>query len=62
MQEYELIYEAETDLAIGIRMEGEEEIIWLPKSQIEYDGADYEKDDPIFIHIPDWLAKEKYLF
>jgi len=44
----------ETDLAILIHHNGEE--IWLPKSQIDYDG---DVGDEADIEIPEWLADEK---
>ncbi len=48
----------ETDSAILVEYDGEE--VWLPLSQIEWDG-DAEKGDSITVTMPEWLAEEKGL-
>ncbi len=44
----------ETDKAFGVTEDGEA-IIWLPKSQVEWD------EDASTMAMPEWLAKEKEL-
>jgi hypothetical protein len=58
VNDYELVYITQTELAIGIATVEDGNLIWLPKSQIQYIDDDYERNDPIWITIPDWLAKE----
>lgn len=47
----------ETEDAILVDCDGEE--VWLPKSQIEYDGE--RGDEAVDIELPEWLAEEKGL-
>ena len=56
--EYELIYETETHLALAVKYSEDDETIWLPKSQIEFDGRDYKRHQIIRVTIPDWLAEK----
>lgn len=60
---YILFFRAETDNAVGVSEFEDGDIIWLPKSQIEYfeDLSELEPDDEIEIEIPDWLATDKGL-
>lgn len=56
-----LPYRNETERAVGVTdpaRENSQEIIWLPKSQIEF-----QKLSPFFVEVtlPRWLAKEKGL-
>ena len=37
----------------------EDDAVWLPKSQIDYEDKDYEKGDDIIVDIPTWLIEEK---
>lgn len=46
----------ETDEAILLDVDGDE--VWLPKSQIEFDG---ERGDYIEVEVPDWLCEQKGL-
>jgi hypothetical protein len=48
----------ETDSAILVECDGEE--VWLPLSQIEWDG-DAERGDTITVSMPEWLAEDKGL-
>jgi len=60
---YSFVFYAETDKAIGVREEGDSEdsdMIWLPKSQIEYDD-NCSEGDLIDVDIPEWLAEDKDL-
>ena len=50
----------ETEEAILVRCDKEADGVWLPKSQIKYDGERY--DTGVKIDIPDWLANEKGFF
>lgn len=54
----------ETDKAIAIvderDVDGPEKLIWLPKSQIEYEASGH-IEGAITVEIPEWLAKEKEL-
>ena len=59
MESFMFEFVTETDGAILV--EDEDGKYWLPKSVIEYDGAEYEKGDEITIDIPEWLAEEKGL-
>ena len=47
----------ETDDAILVRCDEDADGVWLPKSQINYDGE--RGDESVEIEIPDWLADEK---
>jgi hypothetical protein len=58
LNDYELIYVTQTDLAIGVTTEEGGDLIWLPKSQIQYEDDDYSRDDEITVTVPDWLARE----
>ncbi len=48
----------ETAAAIYVT-DDEEKKVWLPKSQIEYEG---EPGDTVTIEMPEWLATDKELF
>ena len=48
--------------------EDDEEIFWMPKSQIEVDGVSHEEDfdnlvrgEVVDVYIPDWLAEQEGL-
>ena len=55
------IFEFVTETDCAILVEDDTGNYWLPKSQINYDGAEYEKGDEIAIDIPEWLAEDKGL-
>ena len=57
----DLEYQAETAHAICVRVEDDERDIWLPKSQIEWDG-EAERGDVIAVDMPEWLAEQEGLF
>ena len=48
----------ETNDAILLTIDDEDEAVWLPKSQIEYYG---DVGDEVEVNIPEWLADEKCL-
>lgn len=50
----------ETDDGLLVRCDEEADGVWLPKSQINYDGE--RGDTGVEIEIPDWLADEKGFF
>lgn len=50
----EVDLKVETKAAYGINI-GEEQLVWVPKSQCEYD------EDDETLQIPEWLAIEKGL-
>lgn len=56
--DYQLIYEAETPLALAIRASNESDVVWLPKSQIEFLDKHCIRGDKIWVTIPDWLAEK----
>ena len=43
--------------------DGDKDVVWLPKSQIEYDndGGDPGTGTIIDVNVPEWLAEEKDL-
>jgi hypothetical protein len=47
-------------LAILVSDDGEDNAVWLPRSQIEYD-RDAAVGDVITVTLPEWLAMEKGL-
>lgn len=55
------IFEFVTETDGAILVEDDTGKYWLPKSQIDYNGGEYEKGDEIAIDIPEWLAEEKGL-
>jgi len=64
MEIYILFYKAQTHNAIGVSEFEGDAIIWLPKSQIEYDEIvldEIEDGNEIELEIPEWLATEKGL-
>ena len=50
------VYIKQTEKAIYVDYEGKH--FWLPKSQIVYDGTNYENGDDINIELPEWLLKK----
>ncbi len=50
----DLTYLGETELAYKTK-DADDKIVWLPKSQVEYD-----KDGKVFT-MPEWLAEDKGL-
>ena len=50
----------ETEDEILVRCDNESDGAWLPKSQIEYDGA--RGDTGVVIEMPEWLADDKGFF
>lgn len=56
-----LLVKKATDKALLVVIDGEDEEVWLPRSQIS-DPDDYEEgDEDCTISITEWLAKEKGL-
>jgi len=53
-----LTYHRETDLAIHVSDGVDGPLIWLPKSRIEYDGADHDEGDVIDVVVPEWLVRK----
>ena len=51
----------ETDRAIAITVEDDDDPIWIPKSQISEDSAVQGKGDKGTLIIPRWLADAKGL-
>jgi hypothetical protein len=57
---YYLQYKLQTDAAIGVTLKGDDNLFFLPKSQIDI-NQDYEMlshGECIDIEIPDWLAEK----
>lgn len=52
------MYVAQTELGLAVRRSEEHEMVWLPKSQIEFDDKPYRRHAPIRVTIPDWLAEK----
>ena len=64
METFMLKYLHQTDNAILVYDDCQCEEIWLPKSQIEFDGDELDcanSGDIIELNIPGWLAEEKGL-
>jgi len=63
-EDYALLFEAETDLAWGVR-EGyafDEPTVWLPKSACSISSSHSLKPgDAVSLWVPNWLAIEKGL-
>jgi hypothetical protein len=58
---FSLYMEAETDLAIGVTpLPDGKGMVWLPKSQIEYDGTST-IGERVDVQLPRWLADAKGL-
>lgn len=53
--------EAITDLAIGLRLDDDGDLVWLPKSQILYGNDEPELNAWEEFEIPGWLARAKGL-
>ena len=56
--DYDCIWVRETAGAIAVRMHEDASLVWLPKSQIEYERKDSRR---VTVTVPDWLAEEKDL-
>jgi hypothetical protein len=56
--DYDLLYVTQTYKALGVRRSSEHDIIWLPKSQIEFEDKEYKPSSVISVTIPDWLAEK----
>jgi hypothetical protein len=57
--EYDLLYVTHTQRALGVcRSVDDDDVIWLPRSQISYDDKEYERKSEIDVSIPTWLAKK----
>jgi hypothetical protein len=56
--DYDLLYITQTDRGLAVRQSEEREMIWLPKSQIEFEDKDYKRHATIRVTIPDWLAEK----
>lgn len=59
-----LMYVRETDAALCVRLDDEHDVVWLPKSQIEWEYA--ERGTPkgrrlVVVTLPEDLAVEKDL-
>lgn len=50
-----------TDKAIGLRVEGYEDVVWIPKSQVVHGDDEPDEGDIAEIEIPMWLAESKGL-
>ena len=59
--DYDLIYQIQKGGGLCVRQEKDGEDIWLPLSEIEFDGKDYKRGSVITVTIPDWLAEKHYL-
>lgn len=56
--DYDLLYVSQTEKALAVRRSENDEMVWLPKSQIEFDDKDYKRHSVIRVTIPDWLAEK----
>jgi hypothetical protein len=56
--DYDLLYQTEKGGGLCVRKEINGIDIWLPLSQIEFDGKAYRRNDYITVTIPDWLAEK----
>ena len=55
-----LVFVRETDKAIGVRLDEDAPVVWLPKSEIEFHVGD---PAPGVVHViaPEWLATQRGL-
>ena len=66
-ESYSLIFKRQSAKAIGVSLDGEKEMIWLPKSVLDKvpdNALDYEAlvpDEQIDVYVPDWIATDKGL-
>lgn len=57
--DYDLLYVTQTEKALAVRRSEDHEMVWLPKSQVEFDdGKEYKRHAVIKVTIPDWLAEK----
>jgi len=64
METFELKYVHQTSDAILVHDDSQQEDLWIPKSQIEYDFEEIDLASPgdiIELNIPEWLAEDKGL-
>lgn len=64
LEEIKVYFLHQTDSAILVNLDGGNEGVWLPKSQIEWDGSDgYEpkRRAVITVTAPEWLLMDKGL-
>jgi hypothetical protein len=56
--DYDLLYVTQTKKAIGVRRSEESEVIWLPKSEVDFEDKEYKRNSVVSVTIPDWLAEK----
>jgi hypothetical protein len=57
--DYDLLYVTQTEKALAVRRSEDDELVWLPKSQIEFDDSkEHKRHAVIRVGIPDWLAEK----
>lgn len=52
------MYITETDKGLAVRRSEEDEMFWLPKSQVDFDEKMYRRHETVQVTIPDWLAEK----
>jgi hypothetical protein len=52
----DLFYVSETEKGLAVRLDEGRRLIWLPKSQIEYEQREYKRHEVVKVTIPEWLA------
>ena len=57
---YSLYFVADRDRSVGFKDENGD-VHWSPKSEIEFDGDDHDRDDKVDVIIPLWLARREGL-
>jgi len=64
METFELEYVHQTHDGLLVYDDSQQEEVWLPKSEIEYDSDELDVATPgdiIELNIPEWLAKKEGL-
>ena len=56
--DYDLLYVTQTEKGLAIRRSEENEMVWLPKSQVDFEDKEYKRHSVIKVTIPDWLAEK----
>lgn len=56
--DYDLLYVSQTERGLAVRRSEDDEMFWLPKSQVQFDDKEYRRLAVISVTIPDWLAEK----
>jgi hypothetical protein len=56
--DYDLLYITQTEKGLCVRRSEDDQLFWLPKSQVEFDDKEYRRHAVVSVTIPDWLAEK----